>query len=893
MKRILRRIVSLFTSARAEDELAREMTSHLALIEDEHMRRGLTRDEARIAARRAMGSVALAKDLHRDARSFVWFDDAHRDLSYAVRTFLRRPGFALAVVVTVALGIGASTAIFSVVYGVSLRPLPYLQPDRLVRIYEANPASGELKQDVSDGAFHAWREGAPSIEAAALYSKRGTRFLAGSREQPATTMSVSPAFFDVLGVHPLLGSGFKPEREYTRSTADDDAILSFAAWQRLLGGRPDVIGQRLEFSGAGDNDVYQIVGVMPEGFAFGEPVDLWRPTNIIELPIARVVRNWRYDRVIARLGPGATIEGLRSELEVVSGRLAREFPESSGGWTVTVESLHDSVIGNFGRGSWLLLAAVAVVLLVTCVNVGSLLVARAVARERETATRAALGAGAWRLLRLRLAEAAVLGVTGGAFGVLLAWYGVATLKAAAPPGIPRLDAIAIDERTLIVAAFCTAVALASFTAASLFVGRRRELIDRLRATSVHGGESRTHRSTRRVLIAVQSAGAVALIVLAAMLTRSFLNLIAFDLGWDARGVLSLRVLPPIPPQLRLPWYRYVEWSDFLVARLEATPGIDRAAITTQIPLAPDPFPSTLAKGRGRVAPDEGRWSGIVHNVTDGYFETMGVRVLDGRTFGRVDRFNEAQVTSVQRAEHGTVIVSRTTARLLWPDRPALGQALWLPDIDNVSWREVVGVVEDIQFHGVGEPPALHVFVPWTQRTTGSPRLVVKGDGDLAAVVRRVVEEVEPGTHLDQIEPLTALVARATAQHRFVSRTVALFGTLSLLLAAVGIYGTLSYLVGAQTREIGVRLALGAPRMTVLSTMALSAVAPAAAGIVAGLPVAWMLARMAPALLFDVGPFDLWSSMSGAAILLLAVCVAALAPARRATGVDPLVALRSE
>jgi len=442
MKRIVRRFLSLFTHRRDERDLAREMTSHLALLEDEYRRRGMRDDDARLAARRAMGSIAHAKDLHRDARSFIWLDDAHRDVVHAVRTLLGNPGFALAVVLTLALGIGASTAIFSVAYGVSLRPLSYPQPDRLVRIYEANPASGEWKQDVSDAAFQAWREGASSIEAAALYAKSATRFLAGSQDQTATTMSVSPAFFDVLGVRPFLGEGFKAEKDYTRFTADDEAILSYAAWRRFFGGRRDVIGRSMEFSGIGDNDVYRIVGVMPEGFAYGEPVDLWRPANIIELPIRPVALNWRYDRVVARLAPGATIDTLRGELDVLSARLGRQYPARNAGWTTTVETLHESVIGNFGRGSWLLLAAVAL--------------------------------------------------------VLLAWYGVSTLKAIAPPGIPRLDAIAIDGRSLIAALICTVTAVVSFTVASL-ERRRRELIDRLRASSIYAGESRAHQSTRRAI----------------------------------------------------------------------------------------------------------------------------------------------------------------------------------------------------------------------------------------------------------------------------------------------------------------------------------------------------------------------------------------------------------
>ena len=331
------------------------------------------------------------------------------DLGYALRALVRNPGFAIAAVATLALGIGASTAIFSVAYGVSVRPLPYGNPERLVRIYEANPANGQPEHEVSMGAFHEWRERVTSLESIALFGKRGVRFLAGADTVPVTTRSVSPAFFDVLGVKPMLGPGFKTEKEYTRFTADAEGVLSFDAWQRLLGGRPDVIGGTIAFSGVGDDDVYRIVGVMPKDFAFEEPTDLWRPSQIVQQPVPRLLRLWRYEHVVARLRPEATIDRARAELEAVGQRLAQDFPATNAGWTASIETLHQAIVGNFGRATWLLLAAVGVVLLVTCLNVGGLLVARAVARERETAVRVALGAGTWRLVRLWLAEASAIG----------------------------------------------------------------------------------------------------------------------------------------------------------------------------------------------------------------------------------------------------------------------------------------------------------------------------------------------------------------------------------------------------------------------------------------------------------------------------------------------------
>ena len=820
------------------------------------------------------------------------------DLAYALRTLVRNPGFAIAVVATVALGIGASTAIFSVAYGVSVRPLPYANPERLVRIYEANPGNGQLEHEVSMGTFHEWRERVSSLESIALYGKRSVRFLAlrqaqdgaGSDGTPVTTRSVSPAFFDVLGVRPMFGPGFRNEKEYTRFTADEEGILSYEAWQRLFGGRPEVIGSTIVFSGVGDDDAFRIVGVMPKGFAFEEPVDFWRPAQIVIQPVPRILRLWRYDRVVARLRPEATIVQARAELEAVGARLAQDFPASNAGWTATIETLHEAIVGNFGRATWLLLAAVGVVLLVTCLNVGGLLVARAVARERETVVRVALGADSWRLLRLWLAEASAIGFVGAAAGILLAWSGVSALKAAAPPGIPRLDAVALDWPALAVAAVSTLLAVVTFT-----IAPQRKPMETLRPTGAGG--SRRHQITRTALSVSQCAGATTLVVLAVMLTRSFVKLTSVDLGWDAPGVLSMSVSPPMPRELRRPWARYVDWSDRLVERLEATPTIQRAAITNMVPLSPESYPATLARGRGKTSGDQARWSGVRHVVSDGYFELMGIRRVSGRLFDTTDRFTSEQlIDSSKNPAFGAVVVSETAARTLWPDRPAIGQALWLPDIDTVGWREVIGVVEDIQFHTVGEAPALHVFVPWTQMPTGSPRLVVKGAANAASIVelvKGVVRDVEPGSRIDQVAALDDLFLRATAQPRFTTRLVAAFGALALLLAAIGIYGTLSYLVSARTREIGIRLALGASPGGIMSNVLRRGLIPACAGGAIGLGIALVIARTFRALFFEVAPVDAGSLAGGAAILLMVAVVAALAPARRASRVDPSVALRAE
>lgn len=708
-------------------------------------------------------------------------------------------------------------------------------------------------------------------------------------------MSVTPSFFDVLAVRPMLGRGFKPEPEYSRG--DDEAVLSYGAWQRLFGGRRDVVGATLTLSGAGGDDVYTVVGVMPQAFAFGEPVDVWRQ-QVVDSGLSRRLRGWRYDRVIGRLTQGTTIAQAQSELDLVSARLAAETPVASAGWTARVESLHHTIVGNFGRATWLMFAAVVVVLLVACLNVGSLFMARAAARERETAVRISLGAGSWRLVHLWLAEASMVCAAGAVLGVVLASWGVAALKAAAPAGIPRLDAVAIDAPVLALASGAMLVAVIAFVAVPLRRTMRSDWSQRLRSRSDNGVDGRGRRTVHASLTAAQCAGAAALVVLGVMFGRSFVKLASYELGWSAQDVVSLEAAPRMPRDLQRPWFARADWAERLVAALNAHPLVDAAAVTTQVPLTPAPTRYTLARGLGKNSSDEGRWSSIRHAVSSGYFELLGMRLVEGRPFGTEDWFTEAQMTdNAVRPARGTAIVSLRTARTLWPGESAVGRAIWLPDNDNVVWREVVGVVDDLQFTTVGETPALHVFVPWMQDSAAARIFVlVKTSGDAASALtaaRDLVQATAPGSAVDEVLSLEALVSRATAQPRFTSRVVALFAFLGLLLAAVGIYGTLSYLVNRRTQEIGIRVALGASRRVVFADVIWRGMLPALAGGIVGLVAATGAARAVRALLFDIEPADPVSLVAGAAMLLAVALAAAVIPAHRAASVDPVHALRAD
>jgi predicted permease len=866
-----RRLWYFLNRRRFERELEREMASHRAQMDDP----------------RRFGSTLRLREQNADVWGWMWMDDLRQDLRYAFRLLQCSPGFAAAAISTLALGLGASTAIFSVAYGVSLRPLPYRDADRLVRIYEANRSEGNLKQSVSEANFHDWRTGAPSLEAMALYSNESSRPVAGSRER-VTVMSVSPVFFELLGAEPILGRGFKNEKEYGRST--DEVLLSYAAWQRLFGGRPDIVGSVIK---VGADDQFIVVGVMPENFDYGPRVDVWRP-GFLRTVLPAMIRGWRYDHVVARLRPGATIDQARAELDAVAARLAREYSATNGEWTVTIEPLRDSIIGNFGRATWMLLAAVVVVLLVACMNVASLLLVRATARERETAVREALGAGRSRLVRLWLAEGAVLAALGTGCGVLLAWLGVLMLKTVAPPGIPRLDEITIDRPVLLTTLVASLVATLVIAAAPLRGGRTAQSVTARLQGGTRGTDTRARRVARDGLVLAQCAGAVVLVVLAAMLTRSFARLSSFDLGWSAANIVSLKPEPPMP-RTNAVRYWLVQWSDRLIARLEATPAVERAAITTSIPLSPRFAPVLI--GDGNAGAEDRRLSAVAHYVTDGYFDVMGVSLVAGRTFDSSDRFSEALLTSGRLSQGRPVaVVSETLARTLWPGRNAVGQRVRIIIGSVAPPREVVGVVEDLQFHAVGETPVPHVFVPWTQDNTFNPYLVARVTGDAVAavpLVRGVTEAVEQQTGIDHMTLLEALVSRATAQPRFTMRTVAAFGGLALLLAAIGIYGTLAYIVGARTRDIAIRLSLGASHRAVVPNVLCRGLLPVVVGGVIGVAVAAALARSFEALLFQVEPLDTVSFIMGATLVLLAALVASLGPAMRVLRVDPATALRAE
>lgn len=882
----------MFRRRRFDADLREELTAHLADREAAYIRDGLTPDEARRRARLDFGNPRVIEEQSRDVRVAQWADNARRDFTIAIRSLARTPAFTLAAIATFALGIGAATAIFSVAYGVAFRPLPYPDSDRIVRIYESNTKTNETKLQVSKGTFQAWREAVPSLEHAALIGPGGgVSFIAGDPPQAIRISGVSPAFFDVLGARPFLGSGFRPESDYTRFTAYD-VVLSHAAWRRLFGSDPNVVGRL--FYVVDDDDPFKIVGVMPEEFAFDADVDAWRP-RIVELPVARVLRSWRYDRVVARLRPGRTIDQLRAELDTVSAQLARDFPATNAGWGATAEPLRDAIVGSFGPASWLLLAAVAAVLLVACANVAGLFAARSLARTRETSIRVALGAGGWRIGQFWFMEAFTLATAGAVAGVAMAWWLVRVLKATAPPGLPRVEDIAMDLPVLAMAAAATIVSALACAAFSLRGSRRRTITEGLMSGGTRTGDTSARRRTSTVLVAAQSSAALALVVLAVLFARSFVRLTAVDLGWSPDRLLSLDVSPEPPAATRRPWFWYAQWAERVIDRIEALPGVERATVTTVVPFGGQLHRAAIGEGRNPSA-NEVRWPVGTHIVSSNYFETLGLRLKSGRFLTEDDRFDESTMTSHLTAPPGAAVITQSMANALWPDQNPLGRAFRIPSNDNVVYRQVVGVVDDVQFTSVGDEPVLEVFVPRAQTSTAGAKVIVRTTGDPATVVpsvRAAILAEHPASGIDRVHAVKTLVDRTMAPARMTSQVVSGLGLLALVLAAVGVYGGLAGLVGARMRETAVRIALGAsPQRTLGRTLA-QGLLPVAIGGIAGMGCAWLLARSAQGLLYGVRGVDATSALCGLAVVLIVSALACLAPAIRAARTDPLAVLRGD
>ncbi len=796
-----------------------------------------------------------------------------QDFRYALRSLRRTPGFALVACLTLALGFGANTAMFSVIQAVLLRPLSYAEPERLVMVWEHNIPRQRDRNVVSPANYLRWQERATSFTDLAMYTWASTVFTGGDAPERVPGRSVTTNLFSVLGAQPARGRLFTPEEGVTGGP--EVIILSHGLWQRRFGGDPAVVGRPVAVAGG----TVTVVGVMPATFRPLGTEEYWKPFTIS-------AENWkpmgRYAMVMGRLKPGVSAEAARAEMMTIARGLEREFPEHDTGWSTNVVSLTEQVVGGAREMLLVLLGAVALVLLIACANVANLTLVRAAGRARETAVRVALGAPRWQLARQWLLESLVVAGIGGAVGLLVAAWGVDLLKALAPSDVPRLAEIRIDGAVLGATALAVMVvgALAGLPAALGIGTRRPALGEATTRTTVGGAATRW----RQGLVVIQLALALMLLTGAGLMIRSLARLLAVHPGFDPTSVLTVEL--SLPSALYENDARRTAFFDQVLARVDALPGVDAAGSVSALPLTGLASATSFSVvGQPPPAPGQAPVADI-RLADEGYFPALGIPLIRGRLPAVSDAAGSPPV----------VVINETMARQLWPDGDPIGARVRVSWDDPEAEPEIVGVVGDVRHNGLDGDVRPMIYYPRAQSPSGYMVLVVRAAGDLTALttaIRGVVRESDPALPIGDIATMQEYVRRSVADRRYPMLLLGLFGALAVTLAAIGIYGVVAHGVGLRTREFGVRIALGASPGNVARLVLSGAVALALGGVALGVAGALLSTRVLTHLLYQVAPGDPGTLAAVATVLTLVVLLAAWLPARRAARVDPMTALRAD
>ena len=861
-----------------------ELRFHLEMRAAELVEAGVPEDEARARAARAFGDLAgirrqvrdIDRQTERHMRLTHWLVDLRQDIASAVRQFRKAPGFTAAAMLTIALGIGATTAIFGVVHAVVLRPLPFPEPERLVLVEEwvrGRP------NDVSAGNFVDWRAATADVFSHVAAVSYVNVNIAGSQEPERVLAGlVSRGFFEMFGMAPLHGRVLRPEED--RPGRDAVVVLSHALFVRRFGADARVVGQVIRLN----DRPHVVVGVMPEAFDYlADNGALWAP--IAFTPEREAMHDEHYLTVFGRLAPGVTLAHANQRLVAVAADVEKRFPRDNEGVSARVVSYMDWLVHDVRQRLFVWLGAVACVLLIACANVANLLLARGTGRARELAVRATLGASRWRIVRQLLAESLVLAAAGAAGGVLLAWWATQLLAATGPASLPRLFQAQVDA---VVLAFAVGLTVASAVICGLVPALRAartdlHLVIREGGRSAGGGVARDH--VRALLVASEVALAVMLIVGAGLLLRAAWELQRVSLGFEPSGVLTARVT--LPAATYPTGERALQAFDAMVERLQQTPGVAQAGVTSQVPMGPGGNGNGLIPEGRPISPDSMLPSRL-RIVSPRYLETMRVPLVAGRHFTPDDRQGAPRV----------MIVSQSLARAAWPGEDAVGKRMLCCEGDEQDPRAklVVGVVGDVRSGGPAADIGHEFYLPaaqvpeeswsWIQRTM---TLAARGEGDpaqLAGAIRDSVDAVDPGLPVHGLATMHERLSRSLASNTFNTRLIAVLGLMALTLAAIGIYSVIAYFVSQRTQDIGIRLALGATPADVVPLVVRQALAPVGLGLAAGVAGALAGARLLESQLGQVSPADPLAFAAAIAILALVALLASALPARRATRVEP-------
>ncbi|HKW97871.1 MAG TPA: ABC transporter permease [Bryobacteraceae bacterium] len=888
MRRFLAQLVNLFRGGAAEREMTREIEAHLALLEENFLARGLPPDEARLAARQAYGGVEQAKELHRQARSPIWVEHIAKDVRYGARNLLRAPGFTTVAVLTLALGIGANTAIFSVVNAVLLRPLPYKDADRLVTILHNGNGP------VATANYIDWRDQShtfTAVGAADDWTPNISSSSASDKNPPEHlyAMKVTQNMLPLVGVEPLLGRLFVAGED--RVGAEHEVILSYRLWQGRFQGNPNILGRTITL----DGDGYRVVGIMPAGFQFAPIWDmhpeLWAPEafgqNIHE-------RDGNHLLVLARLKPGVTLAQARADMATVTARLEKEYPETNR--KVRVTPFKENVVGRVETPLLILLGAVGFVLLIACANVAHMLLARTGERQKEIAVRAALGAGRGRMVAQFLTENLLLAGIGAGAGLLLASGGIKVLTALSPAFLPRVEMVRIDSHVAIFLTCVTLLTALAFGLAPALEATSGNLSEALK----EGGRADTagirRNRLRSFLVASEFAMAFMLLIGAGLMVRSFYALETVNPGFNPHNVLSMIVSVAGTPEERVGG-REIFYRE-LLQKLRALPGVRAAGAINHLPLVGDLW-GLAFDIEGRPGPRRGEIPFAAYRIVmPGYFQTMRLPLVSGREISDRD---DARAPAV-------IMLNEQAARAYWPGEPAIGKRMALRGNPGApDWRTVIGIVANAKIGDLVSNPSPEMYLPALQTPEflgagegaaqmGYITLVVRADGDPAKLigsVRQTVWSFDRNLPISEVITMDEAVATVNAKPRFEMLLLGLFGVVALILAAAGIYGVMNYSVSRRTREIGIRISLGASSADVLRMVLRQAMLQVLAGAVAGFAGAVLLSKLLTTMLYAVKPTDPATFAGATAVLGIAALVATGVPARKAASIEPMKALRTE
>ena len=905
LSRLLRiarqRLRSISRASRLDAEVERELAFHVDQLVQEKTAQGLSPEDARAEARRLIGNVAVLKEQCRDGRRVNWLQDARLDVVYGLRTLARTPGFTAVVVASLALGIGANTAVLGVMDAVLRADLPLPQAGRLVVVRSAPVDNPSQTSGVSLAEYLAWRERNVSFDAMDL-SLTGPRDLraeeGGAPLERITGQSVTTGLFGLLGVQPAIG------RVFTEADvrAGDRVIISHRLWQRRYAGDPGILNRQIHI----DRIRRTIIGVMPEDFRYGDPrVDCWTPFSVDPKSASGA---GRFFGLTARLKPATTVEQARADLSAIAARLAREFPDRHGGQTVRVQSIRDALFGWAREPLITIQAAVTLVLLIACANVAALLLARASARGREIAMRAALGAGRARIIRQLLTESVLLSLAGGLLGLLVAWWGVRGLTAMGPPfGSPGLAEMSVDLRILGLTGLLSVMTGLAFGLAPALTASRLGSIGSPANARVASGPRR-RPALKTVLVAAQLALALILLTGSGLLLNSFLRLTGRNLNFEPAGLLTLEFRSPVP-QRRLGQHKGVPhfemtatpWQTMerVYERLRVLPGAESVAGISYPPVDSLILPIMDVSIDGRPATaggDRPQFRAAYFLVTPNFFHTMRTAFVRGRDVSQADTVSRPWVA----------IVNEAAARRFWPGEDPIGHRLTLHVVPEELPREVIGIVRDVPVrHGQIEPQPI-VYASYLQQPSryagpyggmfGQMTFVLRHATDplsLAAPARQAIAEIEPDRPIGTVMTAGQRLGFGAQNRRYKVQLVGFLACTATLLAAVGVYGLLAYLVGGCTREIGIRKALGAGTRDVVLFVGRHAVGAVLAGVIAGWAGALALTRLIASQLWGITPRDP-ATYAWVSVLLVSVALlACVGPTRRAIAVDPTSALRRE